>query len=161
MVVARAYAAKRDFREALAELAEQAGGRRCAWPNARTTSGHGRVCGGLGGDPRIPSAPGRGGTPAGVRRRHQVERLPTWVRPVCRRADAAPSCDCEDLPVMTYPIRPFGARPCTLVVCRGCCCGDARKNPGTDHAGQLARLRDAAAASGGRLALRTSDCLGP
>jgi hypothetical protein len=63
--------------------------------------------------------------------------------------------------VTTFAIRPFGARPCTLVVCRGCCCGDARKNPGTDHAGQLARLRDAAAASGGRLAVRTSDCLGP
>lgn len=61
----------------------------------------------------------------------------------------------------TFAIRAFGARPCTLVVCRGCCCGDARKNPGTDHAGQLARLRDAAAASGGRLAVRTSDCLGP
>ncbi|NWF26707.1 (2Fe-2S) ferredoxin domain-containing protein [Streptomyces sp. PKU-EA00015] len=61
----------------------------------------------------------------------------------------------------TFAIRPFGARPCTLVVCRGCCCGDARKNPGTDHAGQLARLRDAADASGGRLAVRTSDCLGP
>ncbi|MBT2364403.1 (2Fe-2S) ferredoxin domain-containing protein [Streptomyces sp. ISL-10] len=61
----------------------------------------------------------------------------------------------------TYPIRPFGTRPCTLVVCRGCCCGDPRKNPGTDHAGQLARLRDAAGASGGRLAVRTSDCLGP
>ncbi|MER6614046.1 (2Fe-2S) ferredoxin domain-containing protein [Streptomyces xantholiticus] len=61
----------------------------------------------------------------------------------------------------TYPIRAFGARPCTVVVCRGCCCGDARKNPGTDHAGQLARLRDAAAASGGRFAVRTSDCLGP
>ncbi|MEU9295097.1 (2Fe-2S) ferredoxin domain-containing protein [Streptomyces sp. NPDC048266] len=58
------------------------------------------------------------------------------------------------------PIR-YGARPCSLVVCRGCCCGDARKNPGTDHAGQLARLRAAAAASGGRLAVRTSDCLGP
>ncbi|MFI0986553.1 hypothetical protein [Streptomyces exfoliatus] len=58
------------------------------------------------------------------------------------------------------PIR-YGARPCSLVVCRGCCCGDARKNPGTDHAGQLARLREAAAASRGRLAVRTSDCLGP
>jgi hypothetical protein len=46
-------------------------------------------------------------------------------------------------------------------VCRGCCCGDARKNPGTDHEGQLARLREAAAASDGRLAVRTSDCLGP
>ncbi|MCX4820425.1 (2Fe-2S) ferredoxin domain-containing protein [Streptomyces sp. NBC_01142] len=61
----------------------------------------------------------------------------------------------------TYAIRPFGARPCTLVVCRGCCCGDARKHPGTDHEGQLARLREAAAASGGRLAVRTSECLGP
>ncbi|MEW1697441.1 (2Fe-2S) ferredoxin domain-containing protein [Streptomyces sp. NPDC093249] len=58
------------------------------------------------------------------------------------------------------PIR-YGARPCSLVVCRGCCCGDARKNPGTDHTGQLARLREAAAASGGRLVVRTSDCLGP
>ncbi|MCB5182947.1 (2Fe-2S) ferredoxin domain-containing protein [Streptomyces antimicrobicus] len=65
---------------------------------------------------------------------------------------------------MTW-IRPAGGtraeRPCTLVVCRGCCCGDPRKNPGTDHAGQLARLHDAAAASGGRLAVRTVDCLGP
>ncbi|MEW2135079.1 (2Fe-2S) ferredoxin domain-containing protein [Streptomyces sp. NPDC005409] len=64
---------------------------------------------------------------------------------------------------MTW-IRPLAAhaeRPCTLVVCRGCCCGDPRKNPGSDHAGQLARLREAAAASGGRLAVRTSDCLGP
>ncbi|MGW0365696.1 (2Fe-2S) ferredoxin domain-containing protein [Streptomyces sp. NPDC002990] len=52
-------------------------------------------------------------------------------------------------------------RPCTLVVCRGCCCGDPRKNPGSDHAGQLARLRAAAEASEGRLAVRTSDCLGP
>ncbi|MEU8520822.1 (2Fe-2S) ferredoxin domain-containing protein [Streptomyces sp. NBC_01216] len=58
------------------------------------------------------------------------------------------------------PIR-YGARPCSLVVCRGCCCGDARKNPGIDHAGQLARLRRAAADSGGLLALRVSDCLGP
>ncbi|MEU3397950.1 hypothetical protein ACVW0K_005895 [Streptomyces filamentosus] len=57
------------------------------------------------------------------------------------------------------PIR-YGARPCSLVVCRGCCCGDPRKTPGTDHAGQLDRLRAAAAASGGRLSVRTSDCLG-
>ncbi|MEU9376936.1 (2Fe-2S) ferredoxin domain-containing protein [Streptomyces sp. NPDC048255] len=63
----------------------------------------------------------------------------TWTRPIAARAE----------------------RPCTLVVCRGCCCGDPRKNPGSDHAGQLARLRAAAAASGGRLAVRTSDCLGP
>ncbi|MCB5168941.1 (2Fe-2S) ferredoxin domain-containing protein [Streptomyces bambusae] len=61
---------------------------------------------------------------------------------------------------MTW-IRPTAARPCTLVVCRGCCCGSSRKNPGTDHARQLARLHAAAAESGGRLAVRTSDCLGP
>ncbi|MFD7026769.1 (2Fe-2S) ferredoxin domain-containing protein [Streptomyces sp. NPDC059917] len=64
---------------------------------------------------------------------------------------------------MTW-IRPHSARaerPCTLVVCRGCCCGDPRKNPGTDHAGQLARLRAAAEDSEGRLAVRTVDCLGP
>lgn len=52
-------------------------------------------------------------------------------------------------------------RPCTLVVCRGCCCGDPGKHPGTDHAGQLARLRAAAERSGGRFAVRTSTCLGP
>lgn len=46
-------------------------------------------------------------------------------------------------------------------MCRGCCCGNASKHPGTDHAGQLARLRAAAAASGGRFAVRTSECLGP
>ncbi|MFF0200530.1 (2Fe-2S) ferredoxin domain-containing protein [Streptomyces sp. NPDC005017] len=52
-------------------------------------------------------------------------------------------------------------RPCTLVVCRGCCCGDGRRNPGFDHDGQLRALRAAAADSGGRFAVRTSDCLGP
>ncbi|MFF3736512.1 (2Fe-2S) ferredoxin domain-containing protein [Streptomyces sp. NPDC002566] len=51
-------------------------------------------------------------------------------------------------------------RPCTLVVCRGCCCGDARKHPGFDHAWQLDRLRAAAASDGG-FAVRTTDCLGP
>ncbi|MFF9323224.1 (2Fe-2S) ferredoxin domain-containing protein [Streptomyces sp. NPDC014776] len=50
-------------------------------------------------------------------------------------------------------------RPCTLVVCRGCCCGDARKHPGTDHAWQLQRLRAAAAEHG--FQVRTTDCLGP
>ncbi|MET7763592.1 (2Fe-2S) ferredoxin domain-containing protein [Streptomyces sp. NPDC005393] len=60
------------------------------------------------------------------------------------------------------PRTPVGAgRPCTLVVCRGCCCGDPRKHPGTDHQGQLDRLRAAAAGSGGRPAVRTTDCLGP
>ncbi|MFE0102573.1 (2Fe-2S) ferredoxin domain-containing protein [Streptomyces sp. NPDC059009] len=52
------------------------------------------------------------------------------------------------------------SRPCGLVVCRGCCCGDAAKHPGTDHVGQLARLRAAAADSGNRLTVRTSECLG-
>ncbi|WP_443056475.1 (2Fe-2S) ferredoxin domain-containing protein [Streptomyces sp. MUM 178J] len=60
-----------------------------------------------------------------------------------------------------HPIRPFAERPCTVVVCRGCCCGSPRKHPGADHEGQLARLRDAADASGGRMAVRTSECLGP
>ncbi|WP_269856680.1 (2Fe-2S) ferredoxin domain-containing protein [Streptomyces sp. RPT161] len=58
----------------------------------------------------------------------------------------------------------FGAarsRPCTVVVCRGCCCGNPSKYPGTDHQWQLDRLRAAAAESGGRLTLRTTDCLGP
>ncbi|MFE1885929.1 MULTISPECIES: (2Fe-2S) ferredoxin domain-containing protein [Streptomyces] len=47
----------------------------------------------------------------------------------------------------------------TLVVCRGCCCGNPAKHPGTDHDRQLDRLR-AAAAEGG-FAVRTTDCLGP
>ncbi|MBA4864075.1 (2Fe-2S) ferredoxin domain-containing protein [Streptomyces sp. PSKA54] len=51
------------------------------------------------------------------------------------------------------------ARPCTLVVCRGCCCGNPRKHPGTDHAWQLDRLRAAAAEHG--FQVRTTDCLGP
>jgi predicted metal-binding protein len=54
-----------------------------------------------------------------------------------------------------------GSRPCTLVVCRGCCCGNPRKYPGTDHAWQLERLRAGAAACGGRFQFRTTDCLGP
>lgn len=51
------------------------------------------------------------------------------------------------------------ARRCTLVVCRGCCCGNPRKHPGTDHAWQLDRLRAAAAEHG--FQVRTTDCLGP
>lgn len=50
-------------------------------------------------------------------------------------------------------------RPCTLVVCRGCCCGNERKHPGTDHVWQLQRLRAAAAEHG--FEVRTTDCLGP
>ncbi|MGD6746128.1 (2Fe-2S) ferredoxin domain-containing protein [Streptomyces sp. BH106] len=52
-------------------------------------------------------------------------------------------------------------RPCTLVVCRGCCCGDARKYPGYDHDWQLERWQAAARASQGRFAVRVVDCLGP
>ncbi|NEW73668.1 (2Fe-2S) ferredoxin domain-containing protein [Streptomyces rhizosphaericus] len=52
-------------------------------------------------------------------------------------------------------------RPCTLVVCRGCCCGNPRKQPHVDHQWQLDQLRAAATDSGGRLAVRTTDCLGP
>ncbi|MEV6168701.1 (2Fe-2S) ferredoxin domain-containing protein [Streptomyces sp. NPDC051954] len=52
-------------------------------------------------------------------------------------------------------------RPCTLVVCRGCCCGNQRKYPRTDHTWQLDRLRSAALDSGGRFTVRTTDCLGP
>ncbi|POX53156.1 hypothetical protein C3489_16510 [Streptomyces sp. Ru71] len=44
-------------------------------------------------------------------------------------------------------------------MCRGCCCGNARKHPGTDHAWQLQRLRAAAAEHG--FQVRTTDCLGP
>ncbi|MFF2076164.1 (2Fe-2S) ferredoxin domain-containing protein [Kitasatospora sp. NPDC058162] len=55
-------------------------------------------------------------------------------------------------------LRP-GGRPCTLVVCRGCCCGSTSKHPATDHDQQLALLRQAAADSGGELAVRTSNCL--
>ncbi|MER5970697.1 (2Fe-2S) ferredoxin domain-containing protein [Streptomyces sp. NPDC002055] len=59
------------------------------------------------------------------------------------------------------PVRAYAARPCTVVVCRGCCCGNERKHPTTDHRWQLARLEAAAAESGGRLSVRTTDCLGP
>ncbi|WP_411129995.1 (2Fe-2S) ferredoxin domain-containing protein [Streptomyces sp. x-19] len=62
---------------------------------------------------------------------------------------------------MTRAVIGVANRPCTLVVCRGCCCGNARKHPGTDHTWQLGRLRAAAADSAGRFAVRTTDCLGP
>ncbi|GGN89145.1 hypothetical protein GCM10011579_083630 [Streptomyces albiflavescens] len=61
----------------------------------------------------------------------------------------------------TTSIGAAGARPCTLIVCRGCCCGNPRKHPGTDHTWQLERLRAGADASGGRFVVRTTDCLGP
>ncbi|AOR37526.1 hypothetical protein BFF78_36005 [Streptomyces fodineus] len=56
-------------------------------------------------------------------------------------------------------MRAAAPRPCTLVVCRGCCCGNPRKHPGTDHAWQLDRLRAGAAEHG--FQVRTTDCLGP
>jgi (2Fe-2S) ferredoxin len=46
---------------------------------------------------------------------------------------------------------------CTVVVCRGCCCGTESKHPDLDHAAQLSRLRDQA---GHRVRVRVSDCLG-
>ncbi|MFD3497051.1 (2Fe-2S) ferredoxin domain-containing protein [Streptomyces sp. NPDC058676] len=52
-----------------------------------------------------------------------------------------------------------GSGSCTLVVCRGCCCGNARKQPGTDPAWQLELLRAGAAEHG--FQVRTTDCLGP
>ncbi|MDT9696497.1 (2Fe-2S) ferredoxin domain-containing protein [Streptomyces sp. P17] len=57
------------------------------------------------------------------------------------------------------PRTPLTGSACSLVVCRGCCCGSARKHPGTDHEGQLELLRAAAAEHGFRI--RTTDCLGP
>ncbi|MEU7304949.1 (2Fe-2S) ferredoxin domain-containing protein [Streptomyces sp. NPDC007189] len=56
-------------------------------------------------------------------------------------------------------LRAATARPCTLVVCRGCCCGNPRKHPGADHGWQLDRL--CAGATEGGFQVRTTDCLGP
>jgi (2Fe-2S) ferredoxin len=47
------------------------------------------------------------------------------------------------------------ASAATVTVCRGCCCGTISKNPGTDHAGQLAQLRGEL----GRANVRISGCL--
>lgn len=47
--------------------------------------------------------------------------------------------------------------PCTVVLCRGCCCGTLRKQPDVDHVAQLRRLR---VGLSGHAILRTSDCLG-
>lgn len=46
-----------------------------------------------------------------------------------------------------------------VVVCRGCCCGSARKHPDVDHDAHLDRLRSAAAAAPVPTRLRTVDCL--
>ena len=45
---------------------------------------------------------------------------------------------------------------CTVVVCRGCCCGTEGKHPDLDHAALLSRLRDQAG-----YWTRVSGCLGP
>lgn len=45
---------------------------------------------------------------------------------------------------------------CIVTVCRGCCCGRAEKNPGVDHAAQLAHLRDDLPESA---KVRITDCL--
>jgi hypothetical protein len=44
----------------------------------------------------------------------------------------------------------------TGLVCRGCCCGTARKHPEIDHGAQIEALRRALGAR-----LRVTDCLGP
>jgi (2Fe-2S) ferredoxin len=58
--------------------------------------------------------------------------------------------------------RPPGhaGRP-AVVVCRGCCCGNPRKDPNTDHVEQLARLRTMALTRPAQVMVRTSECLGP
>ena len=41
----------------------------------------------------------------------------------------------------------------TVLLCRGCCCGTARKHPDVDHLAQEQRLAEAAARAGARLAI--------
>lgn len=53
------------------------------------------------------------------------------------------------------------SRRAGVVVCRGCCCGSARRDPHTDHAAQLAGLHRLADAHPERVTVRTSECLGP
>jgi len=48
-----------------------------------------------------------------------------------------------------------------LVVYRGCCCGSEKRDPGTDHTGQLARLKRFARGHPGCVLVRTTECLGP
>lgn len=47
---------------------------------------------------------------------------------------------------------------CTVLLCRGCCCGSRRKHPDLDHDAHLHRLRQQITGSG---RVRVSDCLGP
>lgn len=48
-----------------------------------------------------------------------------------------------------------------VVVCRGCCCGNPRKDPRTDHSAQLRRLEGIAERRPAQVSVRTSECLGP
>ncbi|WP_406279745.1 (2Fe-2S) ferredoxin domain-containing protein [Embleya sp. NBC_00896] len=56
------------------------------------------------------------------------------------------------------PAQPVRSAPCTVTVCRGCCCGTA-KIAGDDHADQVAGLR--AALTDAQVVVRLSECLGP
>jgi (2Fe-2S) ferredoxin len=47
-------------------------------------------------------------------------------------------------------------RGCSVIVCRGCCSGTARKHPGVDHAAQVAALTEGIGDAG---LVRASDCL--
>ncbi|MCW2851569.1 MAG: hypothetical protein JWM84_1233 [Nocardioides sp.] len=46
----------------------------------------------------------------------------------------------------------------TVTVCRGCCCGTARRRPHVDHAARLESLRRLL---DGTARVRVTDCLGP
>ncbi|MDB4873261.1 MAG: hypothetical protein JWL97_4265 [Gemmatimonadales bacterium] len=48
-----------------------------------------------------------------------------------------------------------------MVVCRGCCCGTARKHPGIDHDGHLDLLRQTRDHNGRKVPVLISTCLGP
>ena len=64
-----------------------------------------------------------------------------------------------DQRVSSQPVTRPPPATLTALICRGCCCGTARKHPEIDHEAQLAGLRAAVAAAGGRL--RVTECLGP
>ena len=55
--------------------------------------------------------------------------------------------------------RPERRSGCTVVVCRGCCCGNTSKHPHTDHDEHIQRLAEAVAGQPGSH-LRISSCLG-
>jgi len=46
----------------------------------------------------------------------------------------------------------------TVTVCRGCCCGTAKKHPDNDHEAQIRMLRDLVREVAD---IRITDCLGP